>query len=184
MFTRIEIDGFKSFEGFGLDLRPFSVVVGANAAGKSNLFDALRFISRLAETDIRSAMQDLRGEPHEFFRVGYDQKPCSRMKFAVELLLDPSVKDPYGQEKKLTNTRIRYEVAIERRPSSTGLEKLFVSHEHARTILKKDDRLLELYGKKHRESITKYAFVQRGKKNDFLAVEDTEGTACTRTVIT
>ena len=177
MFTRIEIDGFKTFEGFGVDLQPFSVIGGANAAGKSNLFDALRFLSRLAEADIRTALQDLRGEPHELFRLGSNGFSASAMKFAIEVLLDPSVKDPYGQQKDLTNTRIRYEVHIEQRPvAKTGLEKLFISHERASPILKKDDRLLQLSSKKDQDAIAQYAFVQRGKKNDFLAVE-TQGAA-------
>jgi len=172
MFTRIEIDGFKSFEDFHLDLRPFSVIVGANAAGKSNLFDALRLLSRLAETDVRTSLQDLRGEPHELFRLKSDGSAARSMRFAIEILLDSNVKDPYGQEKKLANTRIRYEITIERRTvGATGLEKLYVSHEHASPILKKDDRLLRTYGRKHHEALTRYAFVQRGKKNDFLAVE-------------
>jgi predicted ATPase len=177
MYTRIEIDGFKTFEGFGLDLQPFSVIVGANATGKSNLFDALRFLSRLAEADIRTALRDSRGEPHELFRLGANGSSASAMKFAIEVLLDPNVKDPYGQEKALTNTRIRYEVHIEQRSiAKTGLEKLFVSYERASPILKKDDRLLQLSKKKDQDTLEKYAFVQRGKRNDFLAVE-THGSA-------
>ena len=42
MITRIEIDGFKTFDRFVLDLRPFTAVVGPNASGKSNLFDAIK----------------------------------------------------------------------------------------------------------------------------------------------
>ena len=68
MLTRIEIDGFKTFEGFALDLQPFSAIVGLNASGKSNLFDAIRFLSLLAQFDVRTAMQGLRGEPEELFR--------------------------------------------------------------------------------------------------------------------
>jgi predicted ATPase len=113
------------------------VIVGANAAGKSNLFDALRFLSRLADADIRTALQDLRGEPHELFRLGANGAAASAMKFAIEVLLDPSVKDPYGQRKERANTRIRYEVHIEQRTvATTGLEKLFISHERASPILK------------------------------------------------
>jgi AAA15 family ATPase/GTPase len=41
MLTRIEIDGFKTFREFSADLLPFQVVLGPNAVGKSNLFDAL-----------------------------------------------------------------------------------------------------------------------------------------------
>ena len=65
VITRIEIDGFKTFDGFSLDLRPFTAVVGPNASGKSNLFDAIKFVSRLAQTDIREAMLELRGRPEE-----------------------------------------------------------------------------------------------------------------------
>jgi AAA15 family ATPase/GTPase len=41
VITRIEIDGYKSFEDFTLDLPPFAVLVGANASGKSNLLEAV-----------------------------------------------------------------------------------------------------------------------------------------------
>ncbi|HEV2640442.1 MAG TPA: AAA family ATPase [Actinocrinis sp.] len=41
MITRIEIDGFKSFVDFELDVPPLLVLVGANNGGKSNLLQAL-----------------------------------------------------------------------------------------------------------------------------------------------
>jgi predicted ATPase len=172
MLTRIEIDGFKSFESFGLDLRPFSVVVGPNAAGKSNLFDALRFISRLSEMDIRTALQDLRGEPHELFRASADGRLTDRMTFAVEVLLDPVVKDPYAQEKRLSTTRIRYEVAIERKvKSAMGSERLHVASETARRILGKHDSLLQRAARKDRPSIERHAFVSK-KPTGFLTTKD------------
>ncbi|MFJ4922553.1 AAA family ATPase [Streptomyces sp. NPDC088725] len=46
MITRIEIDGFKSFVGFELDVRPCTVLMGVNGAGKSNLLDALDLVRR------------------------------------------------------------------------------------------------------------------------------------------
>ena len=51
MITRIEIDGFKSFSDFALDLGPFHVIIGANGCGKSNLFDALAFYAWLREVN-------------------------------------------------------------------------------------------------------------------------------------
>ena len=51
MITRIEIDGFKSFSNFVMDFSPLTVIAGANASGKSNLFDALQLLARMAETD-------------------------------------------------------------------------------------------------------------------------------------
>jgi AAA15 family ATPase/GTPase len=72
MLTRIEINGFKTFEQFSLDLEPMQVILGQNASGKSNLFDAIRLLSNLASSDVRSSVRDLRGEPIELFRVQED----------------------------------------------------------------------------------------------------------------
>ncbi|MEO5337808.1 MAG: AAA family ATPase [Magnetospirillum sp. WYHS-4] len=44
MLTRLELEGFKNFRKATLDLGPLTVLVGANAAGKSNIRDALRFL--------------------------------------------------------------------------------------------------------------------------------------------
>ena len=52
MLTRLEIDGFKTFENLAIDFLPFTVVLGSNAAGKSNLFDAIRLLSLLATRDV------------------------------------------------------------------------------------------------------------------------------------
>lgn len=44
MFTRIRLENFKSFREAEVALGPFTLVVGANASGKSNLRDAFRFL--------------------------------------------------------------------------------------------------------------------------------------------
>lgn len=139
MLTRIEIDGFKSFERFALDLPPFAIVLGPNASGKSNLFDALQLLSQLAQSDVRSAMRDLRGEPHELFRHFPDREIASRIAIAAELLLPSEVQDDYGQTLKLSCTRLRYEVTIERRLVS-GIERFYVFDERAVPIKTEKDR--------------------------------------------
>jgi len=47
MIRAITIDGYKSYRNFSLSLQPLSVFFGPNAAGKSNLLDALQLLSRL-----------------------------------------------------------------------------------------------------------------------------------------
>lgn len=47
--TRIKVSNFKSFDELDLELRPLSVVVGANAAGKSNFLEIFRFLRDLSE---------------------------------------------------------------------------------------------------------------------------------------
>src|SRR5438034_2898996 len=44
MLTRLELQGFKNFVDARLNLGPFTVLVGTNASGKSNLRDAFRFL--------------------------------------------------------------------------------------------------------------------------------------------
>jgi len=44
MLTSIELDGFKSFATATLDFGPLTLIVGANASGKSNVRDAMRLL--------------------------------------------------------------------------------------------------------------------------------------------
>jgi predicted ATPase len=140
MLTRIEIDGFKSFRRFGLDLRPLTAVVGPNASGKSNLFDALRFISLLAQQDIRTAMLDLRGQPEELFR----QTPAgaeTSMTFAVELLLDREGTDAFGTEYFTPAQRLRYELKLGLEKGRSGTPRgVFVRREFCKPLSRAEDR--------------------------------------------
>lgn len=133
MLTRIEIDGFKTFRSFALDLQPFNVIAGANASGKSNLFDAIQFLARLAESDLRTAASSLRGEPYELFHRFSDGSSADRISLAAEVLVEPSLQDPWGQVHDLIQTRLRYEVVLERRVER-GLERLYVVREAAKPI--------------------------------------------------
>ncbi len=160
MLTRIEIDGFKSFEGFGVDLSPFAVILGANASGKSNLFDAIQLLSHLAGSDLRTATRGLRGDAGALFRQESPGHSKDRMAFAVEVLLEPLARDPWGKEVELTHTRIRYEVEIARSVDERGLERLTVARESAAPILGKDDAWRPYGRRPHtafREAFLKYA---------------------------
>ena len=140
MITRIEIDGFKTFDNFELDLRPFTAVVGPNASGKSNLFDAIKFVSRLAQTDIREAMQELRGRPEELFRRTARER-SDRMAFAVEVLLEPHGTDAFGKSFELRTQRVRYELEIAiRTGADRRLEGVYVHREHCLPIRRKNER--------------------------------------------
>jgi predicted ATPase len=139
VLTRIEIDGFKSFEGFSLDLSPFAVILGGNASGKSNLFDAIQFLSYLAVDDLRTATRGVRGDMVSLFRQVSPLLRSKRLTFAVEVLLEPIVRDPWGKEAKLSHTRIRYEVEIAHTVDARGLERLTVVREIATPVLSKED---------------------------------------------
>ncbi len=142
MITLIEIDGFKTFKDFKVELAPFQVIVGPNGSGKSNLFDALHLLSRLAELDLRSAFQDLRGDPNELFTMGTHE---NRIRFAVEMLVDHKVRDRLGIEVELKDTRLRYELEITKYISENGLEGLRITNEALKTIAAEQDHWANKY---------------------------------------
>ncbi|TQS26858.1 AAA family ATPase [Microbispora sp. KK1-11] len=94
MITRIEIDGFKSFENFALDLPPFLVLIGTNASGKSNLLDALTFVATAGTRGVDAAVSEVRGDARGLFRKRGDGTRVDRMRFALELLLPAQRSSP------------------------------------------------------------------------------------------
>ena len=45
MLSSVEIEKFKSYDKATLHLAPLTVLIGANASGKSNALEALRLLS-------------------------------------------------------------------------------------------------------------------------------------------
>ena|SRR5690349_21435051 len=84
MLRRLRLVDFKSFADEAVELAPLTLLVGANASGKSNCLDALRFLHQTAvdqsiveilDGDQRpgggpNAWQGLRGGSKEVSRVG------------------------------------------------------------------------------------------------------------------
>ena len=62
MLSSFTIENFKSYRKASLELAPLTVLIGANASGKSNAIEALRLLCRIAAGDklaaIRHALQD------------------------------------------------------------------------------------------------------------------------------
>jgi len=114
MITQIEIDGFKTFKDFKVELAPFQVIVGPNGSGKSNLFDALQLLSQLMipGNDVYKAMQGIRGEAGELFTKYPDGTTSDTIRIAVEMLIDRKTRFSDGREIDLKFARFRYELEI------------------------------------------------------------------------
>lgn len=145
MITRIEIDGFKTFRNFALKLSPLQVIVGINGAGKSNVFDVLHLLTRLVDVDLRSAFQEIRGEATELFTLFPDKHSANTITLAVEMLVNPSIKDSWGVQKALKYTRMRYELHI-MRVNEQNLERLYVTAESLKAIVRGDDEWIKTQG--------------------------------------
>jgi predicted ATPase len=150
MITKIKINGFKTFHNFEMEFSPLTVVAGLNASGKSNLFDALQLLSRLAETDLKTAFSEQRGESSELFaNYGEDENGetdyAEEISFLVEMLTDKKVRDNWGGEATLKYTRLRYEITIRRSKNNRGLDDLYVQKEELVNLKHDEDEWVKKF---------------------------------------
>ncbi|SEW32674.1 Predicted ATPase [Chryseobacterium wanjuense] len=152
MITKIKINGFKSFHNFEMTFTPFTIIAGTNASGKSNLFDALELLSKLADSDnIKKALQSQRGDFLELFSM-YDRGIYTdKMEFEVEMLVNSKVRDAWGNEAVLKYTRLQYQLKLRRFVNQSGLEDVELFHEKLINLKHQDDKWIELISKKNRE---------------------------------
>lgn len=102
MLTRLKVDGFKNLVGVDVRFGPFTCIAGANGVGKSNLFDAIRFLSLTASLPLVTAAQQVRDEEgwgndvrDLFHRSGKHQS--NRIRFEAEMIVPEEAEDDLGQ---------------------------------------------------------------------------------------
>lgn len=126
MLTRLEVDGFKNLLNFSVDFGPFNCIAGPNGVGKSNIFDAIQFLSLLADDTLMEAALSVRGtdpetaDLRELFWTNGDFR-SSHFRLAAEMLVEPEVKDDFGRPSVASSTYLRYEIRIGyEEPSGAG----------------------------------------------------------------
>jgi len=65
---RIKVSNFKSFKDLDIELGMFNVVIGANAAGKSNLTHIFRFLREVEKNDLKDAIS-IHGGPDSLYNI-------------------------------------------------------------------------------------------------------------------
>lgn len=165
MITRIKIDGFKSLVNSELYFGPFTCIIGANAIGKSNFFDALVFLSNLADKTLIEAAKSIRSEKQSsnindmFFRNGeivYDT-----MSFEVDMIIPQEGYDDLGQRACTSTTAVRYKLQLRSIDSSELDEPIQILSESLEPIPIKEIRR-QLYFAPSKEWISS---VIKGRKN-------------------
>jgi len=117
MLTRLKISGFKNLVDVDVYFGPFTCIAGANGVGKSNLFDAIRFLSALADRPLIDAAQVVRDEGSRtadirglFHRVG--ENYAKELSFEVEMIVPKEGIDDFGQKAEASITFLKYELTL------------------------------------------------------------------------
>jgi predicted ATPase len=144
MLTRLEVHGFKNLLDLSIDFGPFTCIAGENGTGKSNVFDAIQFLSLLADKSMMEAAQEVRGvhgerhgDPRDLFWKGF-ASGHHRMRFAAEMIVPLEIEDDFGRAAKPTTSFLRYELEIGYQEPS-GLDRfgrLMLLRENLRHITK------------------------------------------------
>jgi len=140
MLTRLKVSGFKNLVDVDVRFGPFTCIVGPNGVGKSNLFDAIRFLSALADRPLMDASSTVRDESGRsldvralFHRIGSTFDPD--MRFEAEMIVPPRGNDDLWQEAEASITFLRYALQLsmrtdhdERTPSILKIVKEELTH--------------------------------------------------------
>ena len=117
MLTRLKVTGFKNLVDVDVRFGPFTCIAGVNGVGKSNLFDAIMFLSALADRPLLDAAKSVRDEDGRtsdirslFHRVGNDFN--EQMAFEVEMIVPLKGIDELGQEAQASITSLHYAITI------------------------------------------------------------------------
>src|SRR6266496_485469 len=62
MLTRLKVTGFKNLVDVDVQFGPFTCIAGANGVGKSNLLDAIAFLSALAVKPLLDSALSIRDD--------------------------------------------------------------------------------------------------------------------------
>lgn len=174
MLTRLKISGFKNLSDVDVRFGAFTCIAGVNAVGKSNLFDAIKFLSDLADRPLIDAAMSVRdaeskaADVRSLFRKFKDNKTETtkyekEIKFQAEMIIPKQGFDDFGQQAIATSTFLQYSLTLAYRQDEkfSSLGGLEILHEE----------LIRVKGKKATDELILatskdwYKSVKQGAKN-------------------
>jgi predicted ATPase len=130
MLSRLKVKGFKSLNEVEIRFPRLSVLFGPNAAGKSNLLDAVQALSRIGTSRTLSdaLVEPIRGYPVEAFAF-----PAGGL---AALLSSPSAQFSLEADLSIGKEQYQYRIKVEIQP---GSGTLLVRDEYLATISQKGE---------------------------------------------
>ena len=179
MLTRLRVSGFKNLVDLDVRFGPFTCVAGPNGVGKSNLFDAIRFLSNLSTMTLAEAALSVRDEDARstdvrslFHRTA--ERYAGEMSLEAEMLLPKEGWDDLGQRAEATMTFVRYRLVLGLRGDvgGAGGPGLEIRWEELAHLQKKEARNHLLFP--HSESQWRDSVLYGRRQRPFISTEDRE----------
>lgn len=176
MITRLKIDGFKNLVNVDVHLDSFVCIAGANAVGKSNLFDAIRFLSALAEHRIMDAAKSVRSETQKasdirdiFSKI--NDHYSETISFEIEMIIPAFADDESGELAESSITTVKYELKL-RYLKDDDDERIIIEKEVLKPISLRDARRNIYFSDKEK---WKKSVIRGRRTSEFISTSDSEG---------
>jgi predicted ATPase len=182
MLTRLKVSGFKNLVDVDVRFGPFTCIAGVNGVGKSNLFDAIRFLSALADLPLIEAALSIRDEGGKtgdvrslFHRVGTGYS--NEMSFEAEMIVPIQGVDDLGQTARASITFLRYSVALAYRSDDSlrSLGSLELIKEELLHINRRDASEHLLFP--HKVKTWRESALHGKRTSEFISTTETDGTS-------
>ena len=134
MLVALSVKNFKSIKQARVRFGPFTCFVGHNGVGKSNLFDAIYFLSRLAERDVSEAAARVRHttvDGHSPLDLIFARDSRRMIELSADMIVPDEVTDDFNQPARPSTTLLRYELKLRHASES---DRLVIQHESLKHV--------------------------------------------------
>ncbi|MBI4558409.1 MAG: AAA family ATPase [Candidatus Hydrogenedentes bacterium] len=130
MLEELEIENYKSLHRVSFRVPQFGVLVGANAAGKSNFADAIEFLQLVAMAGLPSAVSDKGGYENLCFRRARRAKGAIRFRTRITGI---SLRFSEGNNKQRIKLNFDYSFSFRAKKQAISSEFVVASEEFSLT---------------------------------------------------
>lgn len=115
MLVSLSIRNFKSIREAHVRFGSLTCFVGHNGVGKSNLFDAIQFLSALADRQTSVAATGRRPASlggHSPLDLVFGRDPRRSIEFRANMVTPPEIEDDFGETAKPSTTLLTYDIKL------------------------------------------------------------------------